>query len=221
MKLSAYFRLFALVSVLFFFASCEKEKFSGEGAVVTVDRNVTDFYKVKVEGNTDAFITYGTQFKVQVKGYENLVPKLKTVVENGTLVVGYEPGLNISNDNSEVYITLPALVSVVSQGNSDISISGSFIGMDVFTIEKNGLGEISVDGVTATNFRYTTHGNNEFKGFGLRCENAIISLTGNGTAEISVSKNLNATVDGNGKIYYKGTPEVKTNITGNGAVIKS
>lgn len=210
--------MFAVFTLIF--TGCGKEKVSGGGPVITEERSAANFHRVRVNGNTNLFVKAGNEYKVQIKGYENLVSILKTTVENGILTIEFEKGSQIANDNTEAYITMPSLVSVQSYGNSEVDISGKFVGMDVFTVEKNGLGNILMNGVTATNFKLNVTGNAEFKGFGLQTENAIVSLTGNGNVELSVTKTLNATINGNGNIYYKGSPVIESNISGNGKLIQ-
>lgn len=214
---------FIYLSVLtfsFLLFSCKKETVSGNGNIVTEKRSATNFYNVQVDANSKLTIRSGTQFSVEVKGYENLLAKLETKVENGTLKVQFEKGVNINNDNSEVNITMPSLVSVTSQGNGSVDISGNFIGSDIFSITKNGQGDVTVSNGSAQNFKLTQNGNSNFSGYGFSVENAIITMNGNGTAEVSVSKNLNVTINGNGNIFYKGDPLVTSNIMGNGTVVK-
>lgn len=220
MTTKKYFALLAILIVSVSFFSCGKDKVSGNGKVVTEKRSVANFYNVQVNGNPKLYIKSGTGFSVEVKGYENILPKLETEVENGTLRIQFGKDVNIDNDNSEVFVTMPSLVSVISQGNSDINISGDFIGMDIFSINKAGLGNVSVESGAAKNFKLDISGNGNFSGFGMSVENAIINVTGNGNTEVSVSKNLNVTINGDGILYYKGDPQLTKNITGNGKVVK-
>lgn len=211
------------LSLLFLFTAltgCKKEKVSGGGEIISENRSANNFYNIKVDGNTALFVTGGTEYKVSVKGFENVVPRLKTVVENGTLKIHFEQGVNITNDNSEVYITMPSLGSIISNGNSNMEITGPFIGMDNFSLEKTGIGEMVIDKTSAKNFKLTLTGNASLKGFGLTSENAIVTIKGDGDTELTVTKNLNITLTGSGKIYYKGSPTVQSNIVGSGEVIK-
>lgn len=212
--------IFGILLALSLVTGCNKERIIGRGAVVSETRDIRNFYSVQISGNSNLRITSGNEFKVQVRGYENLLPMYETKVVNGILVMGFRNNVNVSNDNIEVYVTMPSLQSINSSGNSNVSVSGSFVGMDVLSIDKSGNGNISFENGVATNFKLTLSGNSHFKGFGLASENAIITLNGNGDAELTVSKKLNATINGNGNIYYKGNPEVNTQISGNGKVVK-
>jgi hypothetical protein len=221
MKKIKYISLLAgLAFVFFLFSGCKKDKVAGGGAVISDQRDVRDFYNVHIYGKTPVTITGGTTFKVEVKGYENLIPHLKTTVENGTLKIQFDNNVDVTNDNSEVHITMPSLVSLNSEGTGEVGVTGPFVNMDIFSVEKTGLGDITLNQTNAESFKLLINGNSNFKGFGLSCKNAIVTLIGNGIAELTVSDNLNATIRGNGIVYYKGNPAVKTTIDGNGQVLK-
>lgn len=212
--------MLSLSFLTFVFSGCKKENIAGDGSVVSVQRNAKDFYSIHVFGQTAVDIKGGTSFGVEVNGYENILPHLETTVENGTLLIRFDQSVVVSNDNTKVSVTMPSLVSLISEGSGEITVGGPFVNMDIFSIEKTGLGDIEVSNATAKSFKLTLNGNSNFNGFGLSCNNAVVNLNGNGLAELNVSANLNATINGDGIIYYKGNPEVKSNITGNGQVIK-
>src|SRR3954471_11678917 len=104
MKLKKSFLLLPFAILMF---ACNKDKITGSGNVISQERNVTGFTGVVVNGSTKVFINLDTGFKVTVKGYENLLHYLETNVENSVLQVGFKNNIAVSNDNTEVYITLP------------------------------------------------------------------------------------------------------------------
>lgn len=222
MNVMKYFRLFAQ-SVLFsvLFISCKKEKITGSGEIISEPRTVANFYSVSAYGSSEVDITYGTNFAVTVSGYENIVPNLKTYVEDGTMIIKYGDNVNISNDNSEVHITMPSLVSVSGHGNNDIKVSGNFIGMENLTASSWGSGSISIENGSANNLALNISGSGDIKSFGLSAQNATVKINGSGDAEISVSKKLKATISGSGNIYYKGDPIIDASVSGSGKVIKN
>lgn len=202
--------------------SCKKQGLNGDGTIVTETRNVKNFYGVSVSGSSKIFIIQGNTFDVQVKAYENLLPSLTTIVEDGTLKIAYKNNANISNDNSEITITMPSLTGLTIDGSGSINTKGQFIGADNFVINAFGSGTISVENGSANNLRVTISGSANVKTFNFPVQRAEVSVSGSGNAEINVSKTLNATINGSGNIYYKGTTEsVTTKITGSGKVINS
>lgn len=201
------------------FISCNKEKISGSGEIVSESRNVANFYSVSAYGSSKVYITYGPQYAVTVGGYENIVPRLKTVVEDGTLVIKYDNDVNISNDNSEVHITMPTLQSVSSHGSNEIKVTGSFIGMESFTASTFGSGDINIEGGNSKNLLFKISGSGDITAFGLLTENAVVQISGSGDAGVFVSKNLKATISGSGNVYYKGNPVIDASVSGSGKVI--
>src|SRR5690606_3472092 len=97
--------IFLLAAFTATVASCKKESLTGDGAVQTQERHVNAFTRVATEGSTTIHIAQGENFEVKVKGYANLLPYLKTTVQNGVLSVRYENIRDVRNDNSEVFIT--------------------------------------------------------------------------------------------------------------------
>lgn len=201
-----------------FLISCKKERVNGGGAIITEPRNVENFYNVSVSGTTNVYITYGDTYDVKVKAYENIISVLETKVQNGTLLVGFNK--NVNNDNSEVYITMPALSSVSTSGSGNIETKGSFLGMDYFSATTSGSGMISIEKGTAKNYKISIAGSGNVKSFGFVTDQATVSVSGSGNAELSVAQKLNATLKGSGNVYYKGNPVVDATTTGSGQVIK-
>ena len=202
------------------FLSCKKERLSGEGNVVTETRNLENFYNVVSSGSSMVFISQGPVFEIKVKAYENIISALETKVQNGTLLIGYKNNTNINNDNSEVYITMPALNSVSISGSGNLATQGSFLGMDYFTAVTRGSGIISIEKGSAKNYKITISGSGDVKSFGFVTEQATIEISGSGDAELTVSKTLNAALKGSGNVYYRGNAVVDASTSGSGKVIK-
>lgn len=207
-----------LIIITSLFISCKKEKVDGGGAIITEPRNVDNFYNVSVSGSTNVFITYGGAFDVKVKAYENIISTLETKVQNGTLLIRFIT--NVNNDNSEVYITMPALSSVTTNGSGNIDTKGSFLGMDYFSASTSGTGIISIEKGSAKNYKITITGSGNVKSFGFITNQATVSISGSGDAELSVAQKLKATLKGSGNVYYKGNPVVDATTTASGKVIK-
>ena len=202
--------------------SCKKDKIEGDGPIVTEARDVKNFYSVNVSGSSKIFITQGNNFDVQVKAYENLLPSLTTIVEDGSLKIAYRNNKNIINDNSEIFITMPSLTGLTLEGSGSINTKGQFIGAENFVINGSGSGAIVMENGSANNLRVTINGSANVKTFGFPVQRAEVTTEGSGNAEINVAKTLNATINGSGNIYYKGAVQsVTTKITGSGKVINA
>ena len=214
-------RMVMMLMISLALVSCKKEKINGSGEVITETRTVNEYYNVSVNGSTDVFITKGNNFEVKVKAYENIIPHLETKVQNGTLLIGFKANSNVGNDNSEVYITMPNLNSVAVSGSSNVKSTGTFSGSGNFKATISGSGNIDLQAGAATNYKISISGSGSVRSFGFICEQAEVDIAGSGNAELTVTKNLNATIDGSGTVYYRGNPaDVYTKITGSGGVVK-
>jgi hypothetical protein len=210
---------FLLASILF--VSCKKEKISGSGTISTESRSVENFYNVSVSGSSKVYIIPGSSFDVKVKAYENILPFIATSIQNGSLLIGYKNNANITNDNSEIYISMPSLTGVSISGDGQIEVTGNFLNNDNFTATVSGSGTISITNGTATNYQAKISGSGAIKSFGFAVQNAIVSIDGSGNAEVNVAKSLKATINGSGNIYYKGNGVlVDSSLSGSGQVIK-
>lgn len=212
-------QLFLILSLAVLMFKCNEDKITGSGNVISQERNVTGFTGVVVNGSTKAFVNLDTGFAVTVKGYENLLPYLETNVVNGVLNVGYKNDINVSNDNTEVYVTLPALDYVQTNGIGDMMITGEVIGRDHLKASINGSANISIEKGSADEFEGEISGNGNIHALSFQCKEAHAKIEGDGNIEISVSDKLDVTISGNGNVYYHGTPVITTNISGNGQVI--
>lgn len=202
------------------FASCEKDKVKGSGAVTTEQRNVSDFSAIFVSGSTNVFITQGNNFEVQVKAYSNLLPYLETKSQNGKLTIGYKSNSNIQNDNSQVFIVMPSLNSLSVSGSGNINATGNFPTVNQFNAFVSGSGNINMDTAEVDDLTITISGSGNVKSYPLRSQNAEININGSGNAEVYVSQNLNAAINGSGSVYYKGNPPtVNSKISGSGKMI--
>ena len=206
-------------SVLLF--SCNKTKIDGSGSVISEQRNVANFYSIQVNGSSKVYVTQGITFSVIVKAYQNILPILETRVENGKLIIGYKNNANITNDNSEIDITMPALSSLELNGDGSISTLGSFMNINNFAVSLSGSGSINVNNATPLNYILNISGSGSVNSFGVVSQDAVVNIVGSGNASLSLTGNLKATISGSGNIYYKGNNvQVTSQITGSGQVIK-
>ncbi len=213
--------LIAVFSCSILVISFSKEKITGSGSVITEQRNVANFYSVKVSGSSKVYITQGTTFRVTAKAYANILPVLQTRVENGVLIIDYKNNSNISNDNSEIDITMPVLSGLEVSGNGSISTLGSFMNINNFAVSLSGSGSINVNNATPLNYIVIISGSGSVNSFGVVSQDAVVNIGGSGNASLSLTGNLKATINGSGNIYYKGNNvQVTSQITGSGQVIK-
>ena len=200
-------------------ASCSKDIIRGDGPVVTESRSLNNFTAVSVSGSTDVYITYGSNFKVEVKGHSNLLPHFESRLINNTLYLGYESGVNVHNDNTEVFITMPELKGLQLSGSCNISTTGSFTGNTSFEAKIDGSGNITIAQGSTQNFKSSITGSGNISAFGMVAETAETNTSGSGNTEITATNQLKVKIEGSGNVFYRGTPTVLINITGSGVVV--
>lgn len=208
-----------VVTAMAGFISCSKDHISGNGAVVTEQRATGNFSKVNASGSTDVQITQGATLKVEVRGYSNLLPYYETKLESGTLKLGFRSGVNIRNDNTEVFITMPVLEGLQLAGSGNMSTAGNFFGNANFEAKIDGSGNITIAHGATQNFSSFIAGSGSIYAFGMVAATAETNTKGSGNTEITVTNLLKANIEGSGNVYYHGTPTVIANITGSGVVV--
>lgn len=188
----------AIISTILM-SSCTKDYFhiEGRGDIITETLHLDDFTSIKIEGIDDVIVNYGPEQKVVVTGHSNIINKIRTNVYNKTWHIKLEDG-NYRNYELTYYLTLPLIESIDNTGTADVTIE-SFIDQQDLDITMTGTGN--------------------FYGFPMNVENCKVHIDGTSNCEVNVEKNLDVTIDGVGKVYYKGYPSISTKISGLGSVI--
>lgn len=214
--------LLLLAGMIVLLSACSKERITGSGNSKTEIRNTPSFNAVSVLGSSNVYITKGTALKVEVYGYENLLPYFETTVVNNELRVGYRSGVNIRNDNIKVYITMPDPITFLNiQGSGSISVTGNFTSTVSVDLLINGSGNIDFESGTAPKAMLRINGSGNINAYGLSAKESDAGITGSGNIKTSVTEKFIAAISGSGNIYYKGDPAIiNSTVTGSGRVIK-
>lgn len=211
---------FLLPTVLLAIVSCSRDRVTGSGSITTETRTVSDFTGVATQGSTDVTVLKGNTFRVEVKGYNNLLPYLETVVINNVLTVRYKNNTNVRNDNTEMTVTMPNLNSLSISGSANVLSTGNFITVGELSTRISGSGDITLERGTAKDFRAEISGSGSIQAFGVDVESAHVKISGSGNTRVSASSNLNVEIAGSGNVYYKGSPSVVASVSGSGKVLK-
>ena len=199
---------------------CSDGRIKGSGNRLSEERHPGSFDKVSTSGSNDVYIRYGDEYKVELKGSDNLIPYFSTRVQNGTLQLGYDR-VNVYNDDIDVYLTMPVVKKVKQSGSSDIKISGNFNTQSSFAFESSGSGDIDVqDPFRAERVEIKVSGSSKADLKKIRSSEAEVIISGSAETYLNVEDALNVKISGSGKVYYKGSPAVSSKISGSGEVIK-
>lgn len=213
-------KLFILSIATLIFASCSKDKLVASGDKRTETRDLQNFTGIKSTGANDIHITYGQEFKVTVRGSDNLIPYFKTELVGSTLNLGYDRA-NVRKDDIEVFVTLPEIRSVALGGSGSVDIEGRFPLTSFFEAAISGSGEIEIeDPMDADETMITISGSGEAEMEKLTAKRAEVRISGSGDAKLRATQALKAKISGSGKIFYHGNPQIEQEISGSGRVIK-
>lgn len=203
--------------------SCKKESIVGEGRIITENRTLLarpGFDAIKINGSTAVHVIYGSEYKLEVKGYENLLNVFSTEITNHTLTVEFKNNYNIRNDNTEIFITMPVMPDIYLNGSAEAEVKGNFPFKDQVVLKVNGSGEMEYGSGSVEHLELNISGSGSINILAIEAETAAIQISGSGEVKLAVSDELDASISGSGKIYYSGSPVINANISGSGKVIK-
>ena len=199
--------------------SCSKESIRGGGRTITETRTVAAFNAVLQQGSVNVNVMQGTPQKVEVTGYENLLPIYETTVQNGTLVLKFgDDFYNVRNSNIEVNITIPALVSAAVNGSGDYRIK-DFNGNEL-KAEINGSSNIYTQNCIYNITHLRINGSGHIRAAEIQSKESNVEINGSGKIDIMCSQKLRAIIHGSGEVNYLGNPAVTAEISGSGKVRK-
>ncbi|MEJ2164493.1 MAG: DUF2807 domain-containing protein [Desulfobacterales bacterium] len=212
----------------------ETGRIYGSGTVISEERVVPVFDQIHLKGSGKVILTRAASHSVQIKTDDNIMPYIRTEVDNGRLVIFHERKY-IRPTILTYYITAANLEGVSIAGSGDISghddfdadrfyadISGSgdlSLRLRTERLESNisGSGSIYLSG--ATNFYDATiTGSGDVDAFELQAGKSSVVITGSGNCRVNASELLRAKITGSGDVLYKGHPKIRKSITGSGKV---
>lgn len=187
----------------------------GSGVRVRQARPAGRFTNVIADDALDVEIVIGPNPAIEIEGDDNLIDRIRTDAENGTLHLQVRGGYRVRRP-MVARITMPRLDRVDLEASGDARISGLAGGR--LALAGHGSGSFDVDGaVDAVEVRIQGSGNADLED--LRAGEAIILINGSGDARAHVVDTIVATVNGTGEIVYRGTPRnVTEDVNGTGAI---
>jgi hypothetical protein len=242
MNTKLFFRSFICLLISVFVISCividgdgfNAERIYGSGTVISEEREVPIFDQIHLKGSGKVILTRGAIQSVQVKTDDNIMPHIRTEVENGKLTISHERK-NIRPTVLTLHVTAANLESVAISGSGDITGNEKFIS-DRFYAEIAGSGDISVSvsaerlesnisgsgsiylSGSSNSYNATITGSGDIDAFELRTNDSSVVITGSGNCRVNVSTQLKAKITGSGDVLYIGNPQISKTITGSGKV---
>ena len=208
----------SILVIMMTVVSCTKdEDVFGSGELITENRNVETFTKISSSGVFELSITQGDVQSVQVSADDNIMSHVRTEVNGGELML-YLDGNEFRNLNLSANIVVSNLEEITNEGAGNVRASN--IRADgTLSIFNSGAADIDITGVVK-HVEVDNEGSGNFAGFHLEVEDAKVKNHGSGSVEISCSERLEATIEGSGNVFYKGSPTVSVSSSGSGTLVK-
>ncbi len=232
--------LAGIISLTFFASSCRHVKVKGEGATKTENRSVGSFSAIQLSAPLTATIKIDPTAapSLQLNGYGNVLHKIKSEVNNNTLIVDKDGFLDFDIDKDvTATITVPSLSSLTISGAADADLDGDITGNE-FTLKVSGAGDVkiqsihtntltttlsgagslTIDSGTVNYASYKVTGAGDVDAYDLQCRQAKTVVSGAGDINLSASEKLDVHISGAGSVKYKGKPVVSSDINGVGSL---
>src|SRR5690606_33004730 len=135
--------LFTMVMGVLLFTSCEK--ITGEGPVITENRNVGNFIGVDLRGDATVYFTKGVDLKIELHAQQNVLEVLETYKSGNNLVIKYRNDTRLGrHEPVTIYLTAPDLNDLRISGSGDIFVEGDINNNDM-EMDISGSGSIKMD----------------------------------------------------------------------------
>lgn len=241
------FKFFASALLVLFFFSCKKENmgdcFKGSGDIISETRTITQSFNiVEVEDNVSLVLTQSSEYSIKVVAGGNLIGLIETELLNNVLTIRNKNKCNWVRSYDRpiiVYVSLPDLLSLQYRSAGDVTATNTFH-LDSVKVEiwggagkvtmnvdcrvaiyaiHTGTGDLEISGKNIVSYVWNS-GNGFFYGKDLETAYTFITNMGTGDCFINSNVHLGATILHVGNIYYKGDPELATDLRGTGKLIK-
>jgi Putative auto-transporter adhesin, head GIN domain len=195
-----------------------REPDHGSGNRIRQARPAGEFTRVIADDALDVEIRIGPDAAIELEGDDNLIDRIRTEAEDGTLHLRVRGGYHVRRPML-ARITMPRLERVDLEASGDARIAGLDGGR--LALVGQGSGSFDADGrVDEVDVRIQGSGNADLEG--LRAREARILINGSGDARAHVVDTIVATVNGTGEIVYRGTPRnVTEDVNGTGRISRA
>ena len=191
-------------------------------------RQVSNFERIEILGSPTVVYTQADTFGVRVEGPDNLIPRILTNTEDGTLYVRNKGKMGIINltigDKSDVtvYVSSPDLVSVLVNGSGDF-ISRKPIDTDVMNLVLRGSGDIDIENMLCDTCTTELVGSGDVNINHLDAQTSTAVLIGSGDIKISQAnvKDTDLSLRGSGDIainFGEGCQSAQCKLEGSGDI---
>jgi hypothetical protein len=188
------------------------------GGVTSEARDVSGFNEVELKGVGNLSLEQTGSESLTVEAEEDVLPKIRTEVENKRLIISPERNTSINTTKPINYkLTVKDLNTLEVSGSGNVEAKD--INTDELAVTIGGAGDVEIRG-SADSQEVEISGSGEYKAGDLESKEATIDVRGSGLATVNVSDELEAEVSGSGSVEYIGDPMVQQEVSGAGEVRK-
>ena len=217
-------------------AELNAERIRGTGRVVQEKREVSGFTEVRLASVGELSLAQGDRESLTIEAEDNILPRIRTDVEGGALVIRTERGVSISPTVTVRYtLTVRELSGLELSGSGKIK-TGTIRSQD-FKVRLPGSGDIRIDGLTADSLtavisgsgsinvpgkvvrqEVRISGSGDYDATNLQSQSGNVRVSGSGDCTLWIENDLAAAISGSGRVDYYGNPKVTQHISGSGKV---
>ncbi|MGZ4942318.1 MAG: head GIN domain-containing protein [Halobacteriota archaeon] len=210
------------------------------GTATSQVRDISSFTSIDYKIPGTLYIDQGDNQTVRVDAGDKVISSIRTEVVNGVLTIDASSPFS-SLQAINIYVSTNNVSNISSITNSGagriscnaplaantlkLTLSGAGgleapVNVTQLDIQLSGAGSMRVHG-NATNMDTTISGVGSLNAYDLQTNVTSVTLSGVGSAEITVQQQLTANVSGVGSVSYHGSPQVTENRTGVGSISKT
>ncbi|MEP6705680.1 MAG: head GIN domain-containing protein, partial [Acidobacteriota bacterium] len=179
-------------------------KIKGSAVAGSETRSVTDFKGIDVGGVFRVEVTAGQEFSLEVEADDNLLPYIKTKVDNGVLHIETTQRID-SQTPMVVRVSAPDITSVEVSGVAKVELAG--VKNSSLEIDTSGASKLKIEGETS-HVQVEVSGSSSVDAESLKARTAAVDASGASHVSIFVTERLVSDASGASQIAYSGDPTV-------------
>jgi hypothetical protein len=197
-----------LMAVAMLSTSCVNMKVGLEGDVATEFRPLKGFEKIEISGSPNVYYAQADSFSVKVRGPKDGLENILTDVNDGTLSIRNRGKMGVVNivihdeDEAEIYVTSPDLVSVRLNGSGDFTAEHR-IDTDQMEVVLRGSGDMRINDLICDACHVELVGSGDIGIDRLETKESDVTLVGSGDIAIGLWRVLST------RLSLKGSGDIK------------
>lgn len=196
--------------------SGSSKKVVGSGKLKTESRPVANFHAINSSIVGDVIITQTGKEALKLSTDDNILPYLKTRIDNGTLYIEFAQHVSLqATQGIKIEVDVNTLSDIDIAGTADVQANQ--IAGDALNVTLSGTGNTKLSG-HVTDLKWTLSGSGDLDATHLQAKSATIEISGTGNGIVNASDQLSIDISGTGNIKYLGSPKIQQSVSGTGSV---